>query len=297
MGKHVALPALATAGGAAAFVLRRWQLASAYDEETQLFRSGAPATFALAGLLILLALIFLLSVRGKKGEGPRDFLPAFRCPSPAFMAGMAASAFLFFGAGALTLMEGTSRLSQWRVDPSSVPLTYPAALLLCAFLCFPAGIGTLMAGRACYRNSCPPSCSLMVLFPPMAALVWLFASHLLHGTDPALLRYGFTLAAVAAMLLALYYAAAFFHGRPHPGRAAFFALMGVTLGLLSLADAPAPFHLALTGACLLSCLSYAQALLRNAFGPPWPERMPSGAQEEREWDRLYEDERRPSDDV
>ena len=128
MGKHVALPALATAGGAAAFVLRRWQLASAYDEETQLFRSGAPATFALAGLLILLALIFLLSVRGKKGEGPRDFLPAFRCPSPAFMAGMAASAFLFFGAGALTLMEGTSRLSQWRVDPSSVPLTRKAAI-------------------------------------------------------------------------------------------------------------------------------------------------------------------------
>ena len=295
MGKYVALPALSVAGGLTAFVLRRWQLASAYDAETQLFRSGSPATYTLVCLVALLALVFLLTVR-KKGDTPQDFLPAFRCPSPLFMAGMAAAAFLFLGASALTLMEGMDQLSLWRADPASTPLTYPASLVLCGLLCFPSGIGTLVVGRGCYRGNCPPAASLLALFPPMATLVWLFASHLVHGTDPALLGYGFTLAAVAAMLMALYYAAAFFHGRPCPARTVFFSLLGVVLGLLSLADAPAPFHLALTGACLLSCLSYACALLRNLFGPPWPERMPSGAQEEQELDEPYQDERRSSDD-
>ena len=117
-----------------------------------------------------------------------------------------------------------------------------------------------------------------------------------YGTDPVLLRYGFSLAAVACLLLGLYYAASFFHRRPHPGRPAFFSLLGIALGLLSLADAPAPYHAALTGACMLSCLAYSCALLRNTFGPPWPERMPSGAQEEREQDGPYEEERRFSDD-
>ena len=278
MGKHVALPLLALAGGLAAFVLRRWQLVSAYDPETRLFRPGAPATLFLAGLLVLLALVFLLL--GWKKGGPRDFLPAFRCPSPIFMAGMTASAFLFLGAGLLTLMEGMDRLALWRLAPSSTPLTYPAALLLCGLLCFPAGAGTLAAGRACYREACPPICSLLALFPPMAGLTWLFASHLAHGTDPALLGYGFSLLSAAAMTLALYDAAAFFHGRPHPGQMLFFSLMAVVLGLLSLADGPAPFQLALTAACLLSCLSYGCALLRNVFGPSWPERMPSGAQDQ-----------------
>ena len=282
MGKHIVLPALAVAGGLAALALRLWQLRAAYDPATQLFRSGALPTRLLLVLLLLLALALLLGLRGIGRAAPRDFLPAFRCPSPAFMAGMAASAFLFLGAGLLTLLEGLDCLTLWRADPASVPLTYPAALLLCGLLCFPAGAGTLAAGRACFRGRCPDACSLLVLFPPMAVLPWLFASHLSHGTDPVLMRYGPALAAAAAMLLALYWAAAFFHRRPHPGLTAFSALMGVVLGLLSLADASAPFQLALTAACLPSCLSYACALLRNCFGPPWPERMPSGAYEDEE---------------
>ena len=43
MRKDIFLPALAVAGGAAGFFLRRWQLASAYLPETGLFVHGAPA--------------------------------------------------------------------------------------------------------------------------------------------------------------------------------------------------------------------------------------------------------------
>ena len=54
MRKNIILPALAVAGGAAGFLLRRWQLASAYQPETGLFVPGAPATWALLGLTALL---------------------------------------------------------------------------------------------------------------------------------------------------------------------------------------------------------------------------------------------------
>ena len=56
MRKDITLPILALAGGAAGFLLRRWQLASAYLPETGLFLRGAPSTYALAGLFALLAL-------------------------------------------------------------------------------------------------------------------------------------------------------------------------------------------------------------------------------------------------
>ena len=115
--------------------------------------------------------------------------------------------------------------------------------------------------------------------------MWLFATHLDHGTDPVLLRYGFSLAAAALLMAAHYDVAAFFHGRPHPVRALFCALMGCALGLISLADGLSPYAAALTAAFTLSALANGWALLRNVFGPSWPapgsdERMPLGAQDE-----------------
>ena len=283
MRKDILLPGLAVGGGAACLALRQWQLSSAYDAETQLFSHGAPATYAL--LLLAAALIAALAVLIGKGGHPSDFLAAFRCPAPLYMAGMAAAAFLFFGAGVLGLLYGLDELTLWRVDPKGHLLTYPAALLLCALLCFPSGLGCLQVGKGAYRGHPASSCSLMVLFPACAGLVWLFATHLNHSTDPILMGYGFSLAAAALLMLAHYEAAAFFHGRPHPRRALFFALAGTMLGLTSLLDGLPPFFAVLTAAFLLSALSGACALARNLFGPPWPRRlltgrMPLGAEEE-----------------
>lgn len=281
MRKDILLPGLAAAGGAVGLGLRRWQLASAYDAHTRLFAHGAPATWALLALLAVLLLLLAALIRG--GGRPADFLSASRCPASPYMAGMAAGAFLYFGAGVLGLLEGMSTLGLWRMDPGSYQLTYPGALLLCALLCFPSGLACLQLGRAAYRGAAAPACSLLALFPASAGLVWLFAIHLEHSTDPVLMGYGFLLAAAALLMLAHYETAAFFHGRPHPRRALFFALMGSALGILSLGDGLSPFFLALTAASLLSALSGACALARNLFGPPWPRRllsgrMPSGAE-------------------
>ena len=160
-----------------------------------------------------------------------------------------------------------------------------AAVLLCALLCFPSGLACLQVGQGAYRGRPARSCSLTVLFPACAGLVWLFATHLEHSTDPILLGYGFSLAAAALLMLAHYEMAAFFHGRSHPRRALFFALTGTVLGLASLLDGQPLFFRVLTAAFLLSALSGAGALARSRFGPPWPRRllsgrMPPGAEEE-----------------
>ena len=132
MRKDILLPGLAVGGGAVGFILRRWQWASAYDAESQLFRSGAVSTLVLLGVLVLLsALLLVLSAGGAK---PNEFLPAFFCPSPMYMAGMAASGFLFFGAGLLGLLGGAELLSLSRSVPELVPVSYPLTHLLCALL-------------------------------------------------------------------------------------------------------------------------------------------------------------------
>lgn len=271
MRNDIVLPGLAVLGGALGFGLRKWQWASGYDPGTQLFLHGHPASCALAALLILLAAAFLLLVWNAKGPGAAA--AAFRCPAPWYMTLMAASAVLFLGAGILGLLEGMEELALCRIEPKAHLLTYPLALFLCALLSFAAGPSTLLLGKGFYRGIQAPSDSLWAVFPAIAALAWLFTTHLAHSTDPILMRYGFSLAAAVLLLLVHYDAAAFQHGRPHPRRAMFCALLGVSLGLVSLADSPSPFQLALTAAFVLSALAGVSALLRNTFGPPWPRRL------------------------
>ena len=281
MRKDILLPGLALVGGVFGFGLRRWQLTAGYDPQTFLFVPDHPALLALLLLTAGVLLAILLLIRPV--SGPTDFLSAFRCPHSLYMPGMAASGLLLLLAGVLGLLEGMDQLSLWRSLPEAHTLSYPIALLLCALLCLISGPALLLLGREAYRGTPAENSSVLAILPPAAALTWLFAFHLDHGTDPVLLSYGFSLAAAIFLMLTQYEQAAFFHGRPHPRRTLFFALAGVYFGLISLADLPTPFLAALTVAFVCSALSGSWALLRNTFGPPWPEgRMPLGAEQEQD---------------
>lgn len=272
MRKDVFLPALAVAGGAAGFLLRRWQLASAYVPETGLFVHGAPATYALLGLTVLLAAAFAVLVQGK-GEKPGDFLPAFACPEAGQMTVLAAAGLLLMLAGALGLKDGLAALSLWRASPELYPLANPGSRLLAAALCLPAGLSIVLMGKAAYREELSSAACRLAPFPALAGLVWLFATHLKHGVEPVLMKYGFGLFAALLLTLAHYCAAGFLFGRPHARRTAFLALTGTAAGIISLADRPDLFTAAAALAFSLSALALSRALLRNTFGPPWPERL------------------------
>ncbi len=276
MRKDIALPTLAAAGGLAGFLLRRWQMASAYVPAMGLFVHGAPATWLLLGLIALLALAFALLVQEKKPDaGPQDFLSAFTCPQAGQMTVWAAAGLLMMAAGALGLKDGIASLQLWRAMPEAHPLSAPAAQLLTGALCIPAGAAVLQMGKAAYRGTQDDAASLLASFPALAGVVWLFTSHLNNGTEPVLMKYGFRLAAICLLTLAHYYTAAFFFDRPRRRRTAFLSLFGAVLAILSLADSPDLFNTAGLAAFSLSALGFSKALLRSTFGPSWPKRLSS----------------------
>ncbi len=277
MRRDIFLPVLAVAGGVAGFFLRRWQLASAYDPETELFVHSAPATGALLGLTALLALAFLLAVLKKK-EGLDDFLPAFGSPGTGQMTIFAAAGLLMMAAGMAGLFSGLRAIQLWQLAPEEYQLSTLATRLLAAALCLPAGNAVLLMGRMAYRGELDKLACFLSPFPALAALVWLFSTHLEHGTEPVLMKYALGLFAALLLTLAHYCVAGFLYGKPRPRGTLFFALTGVALGITALADGPDLFAAVATAAFSLSALGFARALLAG----PWPERMPPPEEEEQD---------------
>ena len=105
MRKEILLPAVAVAGGGAGFVLRRWELATAFEADTGLPIPGAPATLALIALSVAMAAVLALLCRGK--------YPSFTGYDEAFQAkgntlyatAMVLSAFLLLGAAVLIVLS------------------------------------------------------------------------------------------------------------------------------------------------------------------------------------------------
>ena len=105
MRKEILLPAVAVAGGGAGFVLRRWELATAFEADTGLPIPGTPATLALIALSVAMAAVLALLCRGK--------YPSFTGYDEAFQAkgntlyatAMVLSAFLLLGAAVLMVLS------------------------------------------------------------------------------------------------------------------------------------------------------------------------------------------------
>ena len=147
-----------------------------------------------------------------------------------------------------------------------------------AALCLPAGNAVLLMGRMAYRGELDKLSCFLSPFPALAALVWLFSTHLEHGTEPVLMKYALGLFAALLLTLAHYCVAGFLYGKPRPRGTLFFALTGVALGITALADGPDLFAAVATAAFSLSALGFARALLAG----PWPERMPPPEEEEQD---------------
>ncbi len=268
MRKDILLPTLAVAGGGAGFALRYWQIATAFDEEKLLFRSGAPATLVLLGVLGWLAVLTALLVRGD--SAPEEYRQAFFCPSSGYMTLMAAGSFLMFAAAALGLLEAREQMELWRMNAG---VSFPAMMLVTVVLCIPGGVAGLMLGKGNYRNTLPEFYPVLATLPAYAVLPWVVALYQANSRQPEPMLFVFSLVGVVCVALGLYGSASFAFGRPRPKLCLFFSLMGVVLLLTSLADRPGRFYAVMSLACVLLLLAQSYALLRSAFGPPCPKRQ------------------------
>lgn len=268
MRKDIFLPALALVGGAAGFALRCWQLATALDEQTMLFRSGAPATLALIALCAALAAAFALLCRG--GAAPQDYTQAFYCPSSGYMTVMTAGGFLLLAAAALGLWEAMSQYQLWNAGLNPTP---PVMMLLTAVLAVPAGAAALLLGRGNYRVALPKNHPLLAALPAYMLLGWIVTLYQDNSRQPEHLLFAFTLLGVICAELGFYTAACFAFGRPRPKACLFFSMTGVVLLLTALADRPSFFYAVLSAGCVLLLLAQSYALLRSMFGPFWPKRL------------------------
>lgn len=268
------LPGLALAGGAVGFLLRRWQIAAAYNPIGEFFVSGHPSTYALVSLLAVVLVLLALLVRG--GRTPADFLPLMGFRSAPLMALSGGSAALFVMAGIMELSHGRALLEAWRsgASISSTPASVPVSALLCGALCIPAAVAVLSMASDAHKHQLTKKTCLLACAPAAAGLVWVFSIHLSNGVNPILMDFGFLLAAACLLTLCQYYAAASLFDHVCPRRMLFCGLSGIVLGLTAAADRLLLCHdvpaVLLLLALSLAALAWVLAAVPNVYGQNVP---------------------------
>lgn len=271
MRKEMILPGLALVGGLAGFALRRWELATAFEPDTGLPIAGAPATWALVGLTLVMVVLLALLCRGKYNPLPTYDLAFLAKGNTLYMLFMVAAAGLCLLAGGLGLLELPGAWEDAVAQAArhgSVPsmLTMAPRALLC-ILCLVSAAGLFQVGRNNYRAEGRGRFSPALLAPAYAACLWLIVSYQARSGDPVILDYAWQLFAVISAVLATYFMAGFAFERSKVFRTAVTCLGGIYLILVTMADNHSPAMLLLYGAFLLYLLASSYVLLFNAHRP------------------------------
>lgn len=255
MRKEIIAPALAVAGGAVGFALRRWGLATGFEAATGLPIAGAPATLALialsAGMVLVLALLCLGG--GRSFSGYRQAFAAqgnLACAAAGTLSG-----FLLLAAGGLMAAEPLM----------GGELVYTR--LITAALALVAGVCVVLTARDNLRGLGSGKYSLPLLMPAYAFCVWLIAAYQVRAGDPVRLDYVYELFAIITGLLGLYGAASFSFARGRLFPTCLFSLLGVYFSLVTLADGHRLSELLLYAFTILYLLTNTVTLLHNAARP------------------------------
>lgn len=262
MRKEIILPGVAVIGGIAGFVLRRWDLAVAFEPDTGLVIPHMPSTYALLALSAVVALLLALLCRGKHHSFSKGYDQAFSAKGNVlYITAIVLSAFLILGAGVLfiwTFVTGENLVI------TRLPL---------AFLCVISFGCAIFTGKNNYRGEGRGKFSFTLLMPAYTCCMWLIAAYQARAADPVILDYLYELFAIIAALLGLYFTAGFSFERAKVFRASFFSLLGIYFSIVTLADRHDLATMLLYGFVILYLLASVVVLLYNARRPEGP-RMP-----------------------
>lgn len=274
MRKEIILPAVAVAGGAVGFGLRRWGLATAFEPETGLAIPGAPATWALV-LFSLAAVALLALLCCGKHPAFEGYDQAFAAKgNTLYMCAMVAGAFLMAISGVLCLAGTPSAMAELQAHTQGRVHAFelvPRALL--GVLSLASCWGLLTQGRNNYRGEGHGKYSSSLLIPAYTCFLWLITAYQARSRDPVVLDYVYQLLAIIAAVLAAYFMAGFAFERAKVFRVSFFGLVAVYFTLVTLADHHELYVLLLLAGFSLYFTASLTALLFNAHRPLGP-RMP-----------------------
>lgn len=282
MRKEIILPAVAVTGGIAGFLVRRWELATAFEPDTGLVIPHMPATCAMLGLSAAVTLVLALLCRGKHNSFAGGYDQAFDARgNTLYITATVLSAFLLLGAAAFTALDlpnayrealVTLAASQSRGNPLLSVL--PRALL--TVLCTASFVCVLSTGKNNFKGEGRGRYSFTLLMPAYMCCLWLIAAYQQRAADPVILDYLYELFAIIATLLGLYFTAGFSFERAKVFRSSFFSLLGVYFSLVTLADLHRPATQLLYGFAILNLLASSCVMLFNARRPEGPRMCPEG---------------------
>ena len=252
MKKHLALPALAVLGGAAAFILRLLQNRTGFEAETGLPVPGNVPGLALIALLVLLAAVTCFLVwKLPKEQAPGPAFPAdFSTTDPKLLVLPVMGVLLIALSGLVDLAQGLGialpgapGLNDAYVLTASTEAWFPGlsfsrrALLLMGLLSLASAAGLFPAVAACRpRKRRKPAPGTVLLIAPVALVVRLVLTYRIDSVNPALEAYYVELLALVFLTLGFYRLSSFAVQTGRTRRFALYAIPAVILSLASLAD-------------------------------------------------------------
>lgn len=268
MLKVILLPLLAAAGGVGGFFLRRWELSTAF-EASGLAIPWAASTLFLIAWSVAVVLALALLCRGQKNE-LKDYGSAFSARGNwGYLVVTAFAAACLLVAGVFGLADEMSGF-----DRPSLLRALLWVMCMVSFFCVLAVIlNNFRAGGRKY--------SAALLAPAYTCCLWLVAAYQQRAADPVVLDYVYELFAIICALLGLYFTAGFSFERAKTWRCAFFSLLSVYFGIVTLADGHDRSTRLLFLFSILYQLATVTVLLYHAFAHI-PRRLPDESNESQE---------------
>lgn len=266
MKKQIWLPALAWVGGAAGFVLRRWELNTAYDPGARLM-SVTVSGVLLTALMAVLAAVFLLGCRKMGRRSGRDWLYA---PSAGY-------AMVALAGGLVMLIAGGLSLWQLYAGGERSMMALLASVLLVLGGAMAAG-----ASPKIYRGYWSDGLPILLMGPAFAALLWLVCVYQQHARQPEVQLYAWQLLSAVAIVLALYGQASLALDKGSASRTCVYGLLAVAMTPAALADGVGLANTLVWLGSALWLTAQTCMLLNAVFGPERPERMCPEQEEEEE---------------
>lgn len=272
MKKQLLLPLAATAGGAAALVLRLLQNKTGFEAATGLPIRGNTPGLALAALLAVLAVVlFLLSrlLPAETEDGPL-FPDDFRTTSAGLVTLPILGIFLMAAAGVLDIAEGaalTTALESVAGQDGPVVVwlaggaagLVPKARIAAGALELAAAVSLFPPAACCRRRAGvrPRKVSpALLLIAPVCLVARLVLAYRVDSVNPALQAYYVEILALTFLTLAFYRLSSFAYHAAKTRRFALYAGAAVALCVAAMADAKSLSALLLYGGGAAALLGF-----------------------------------------